>query len=32
MFVKIKEQGVLIPCDRGLDGKFVEEGMSLEDA
>jgi len=30
--VKILEQGVLVPCERGADGEYVEEGMSLEDA
>jgi len=32
MFVKIKETGVLVPCERGVDGEYAEEGMSLEDA
>ena len=32
MIVRIKEHGVLVPCERGADGEYVEEGMTLEDA
>jgi hypothetical protein len=32
VFVRIQQTGVLVPCERGADGEYLEDGMSLEDA
>ena len=32
MYVRIKHGGVLVPCERGVDGEYVEEGVAIEDA
>jgi len=32
LFVRIEQRGVLVPCERGADGEYLEHGMSLEDA
>jgi len=32
MLVRIKEHGVLVLCEKGADGEYLEEGITLEAA